>query len=170
MNWNYRNNSGPQAQSVFSSFYNNDSSDDLGHISPGFAPVMGMNFPGDGEDRRPSIASAITVSSTGSRGSVSTRVQKKLQGFFGETEVPLGGEGSNSRQNSEASSMHNGSLPLFAPGGSASRDRNNSMNDSMLRSGPPSPGTSRPRTPAVLPNSEVTPWVFQDPEVCIKHA
>ena len=60
--------------------------------------------------------------------------------------------------------MQGGIVPPFAPGGS--RNRNNSMNDAMLRanSGPPSPTSSRPRTPpgSVGPSSEVTPWVFQD--------
>lgn len=161
MAWGSNENQGPMPQSIFSGSFYNDSNENLSQISPGFAPGNGMCFPTDGEDRRPSIASATTVSSTGSKASVQDRVQKKLRGFFGENDVPVGNE---SRQNSEASSMQNGSLPPFAPGGAAARGRNNSMNDAMLRSGPPSPG-SRPRTPAPQPSSEVTPWVFQDPEV-----
>lgn len=148
-------------QSIFTGSFYNDSNENLSQISPGYAPANGMYFP-DGEDRRPSIASATTISSTGSKASVRDRMQKKLQGFFGEADVPIGTE---SRQNSEASSVQNGPLPPFAPGASAGRNRNNSMNDAMMRSGPPSPG-SRPRTPGPQPSSEVTPWVFQDPEVC----
>ncbi|GIZ49067.1 hypothetical protein CKM354_001210700 [Cercospora kikuchii] len=146
-------------QSIFTGSFYNDSNENLSQISPGYAPANGMYFP-DGEDRRPSIASATTISSTGSKASVRDRMQKKLQGFFGEADVPIGTE---SRQNSEASSVQNGPLPPFAPGASAGRNRNNSMNDAMMRSGPPSPG-SRPRTPGPQPSSEVTPWVFQDPE------
>ncbi|KAI5364198.1 Putative ras-associating (RA) domain, adenylyl cyclase class-3/4/guanylyl cyclase [Septoria linicola] len=161
MAWSNSNeNQGPMPQSIFGGSFYNDSNENLSQISPGFAPNNGMYFPNDGEDRRPSIASATTVSSTGSKSSVRDRMQKKLQGFFGETDVPVGSE---SRQNSEASSMQNGPLPPFAPGATSGRNRNNSMNDAMLRSGPPSPA-SRPRTPAQQPSSEVTPWVFQDAE------
>ncbi|KAF2772582.1 adenylate cyclase protein [Teratosphaeria nubilosa] len=124
-----------------------------------------MGFPGDPDDRRPSIASATTVSSTGSKSSIGGRTRKKLQGFFGEDVYSHAAQDAGgSRQNSEASSMQGGVVPAFAPGG-GSRLRNNSMNDNMLRSGPPSPsGASRPRTPvpALQPSSEVTPWVFQD--------
>ena len=126
-----------------------------------------MGFPGDNEDRRPSIASATTVSSTGSaKNSISGRMHKKLQGFFGEDvrDAISDGRESGSRQNSESSSLHHGQLPPFAPGGG--RNRGNSMNDAMMRSGPPSPSSqSRPRSPAPQPSSEVTPWVFQDAEV-----
>jgi adenylate cyclase len=148
--------------SVFGSFYN-DSSENLSQISPGFAPPGGMGFPGEIDDRRPSVASATTVSSVGSKGSIGGRFHKKLQGFFGDefTTVPDG-----SRQNSETSSIK-GTLPAFAPGGS--RNRNNSMNDPTLPSSPPSPTGSRPRTPAHGPSSEVTPWVFQDPQVSCEH-
>jgi adenylate cyclase len=151
--------------SVFGGYFG-DSSDNLGQVSPGCAPPGGMGFPGDGEDRRPSIASATTVSSQGSKGSMGGKFSKKLQGFFGEDvgNDPLARYG-YSRQNSETSSLQN-IIPAFAPGGS--RNRNNSMNDAMLReSRPPSPGSSRPRSPAPAPSSEVTPWVFQDPQVRI---
>ena len=146
--------------SVFGRSFYNDSNENLSQVSPGFAPPGGMGFPIDGEDRRPSIASATTVSSQGSKGSIGGKYRKKLQGFFGE-EFAHPNE-SSSRQNSEASSLK-GVLPAFAPGGS--RNRNISIDDGMLVSGPPSPGSSRPRTPAHGPNSEVTPWVFQDPQV-----
>lgn len=147
--------------SVFGGMYD-ESNDNMGQISPGFAPPNGMGFPNHGDDRRPSVASATTVSSTGSKNSIGGRARKKLQGFFGEDYRDGGNENSkhieNSRQNSETSSMQS-SLPPFAPGGA--RNRNNSMNDAMMKSGPPSPTSgSRPRTPA--PSSEVTPWVYQD--------
>lgn len=152
--------------SVFGGYFG-DSSDNLGQVSPGYAPTGGMSFQGDGEDRRPSIASATTVSSQGSKGSVGGKFSKKLQGFFGEDILndPSGRYG-YSRQNSETSSLQNG-IPAFQSGGP--RNRNNSMNDAMLReSRAPSPGSSRPRSPAPGPSSEVTPWVFQDPQVRIR--
>ncbi|KAK5135699.1 hypothetical protein LTR08_004685 [Meristemomyces frigidus] len=159
--WTSSNDNQTQMSSVFSGSFYNDSNENLSQVSPGFAPPNGMGFPGPGDDRRPSIASATTVSSNGSRSSVSGRVQKKLQGFFGEDVFPTSTQGGGSRQNSETSSMHGGVLPAFAPGGGP-RNRNNSLNDAMMRSGPPSPTSSRPRTPAAgAPSSEVTPWVFQ---------
>lgn len=148
--------------SIFSGSFYNDSNENLSQISPGYAPPGGMRFPNE-DDRRPSIASATTVSSTGSN-SISGKYRKKLQGFFGEEYAgPVGHDGS--RQNSEASSIQGGSLPAFAPGG-GSRNRNNSVNDAMTRdNGLPSPGSSRPRTPAAGASSEVTPWIFQDSQV-----
>ena len=140
--------------SVFGTFYN-DSTENLGQISPGYAPQNGMGFPNDGDDRRPSIASATTVSSTGSKSSAGGKFHKKLHGFFGEEYKGLE---EASRQNSETSSMH-GNLPSFAPGGSGQQGRSNSGNEAS------SPSSSRPRTPAHGPSNEVTPWVFQDSKV-----
>jgi hypothetical protein len=151
--------------SVFGSFYD-DSSEEIGGLSPGFRPGSSqedMGFPG--EDRRPSIASATTVSSIGSKSSASRglRNHRKLHGFFGE-EFP--GLDEASRQNSESS------LPpsaMYAPKGPSdqsaaqrARNRNNSLNtaNNIGISRPESPASfSRPRTPR---SSEVTPWEFQD--------
>lgn len=144
--------------SVFGTFYN-DSTENLGQISPGYAPPNGMGFPDDDNMRRPSVASASTMSSSGSKSSVSGKFHKKLGAFFGDEYTGL--QDSSSRQNSESSSMQN--LPAFALGGGRGRDRNNSLNDAVRGSGPPSPSSSRPRTPA--PSSEVTPWVYQDTQV-----
>lgn len=142
--------------SVFGGTFYNDSTDNLGQISPGYAPPNGMGFPDDDNVRRPSVASASTMSSTGSKSSISGKFHKKLGAFFGDEYTGL--QESSSRQNSQSSSMQN--LPAFAPGGARGRDRNNSLNDAVRGSGPPSPSSSRPRTPA--PSSEVTPWVYQD--------
>ena len=132
----------------------NDSSENLGAISPGSTGYMG-----DGDDRRPSIASATTVSSTGSQPKNNSGSKfNKLQGFFGQEYKGLQEE---SRQNSESSSMR--SSQPFTPGGSTSTARGGSQ--SFNDGGPPSPSDSRPRTPAGGPNSEVTPWDFQDKQV-----
>lgn len=164
--WASSNQDGRQmASSVFGGYFD-ESTDNLGgQVSPGCAPPGGMGFPGDGEDRRPSIASATTISSQGSRGSMGGKFSKKLQGFFGEeiANDPSSKRYGYSRQNSETSSLKN---PLPGYGSSSSRNRNNSMNDAMLRgSGAGSPTDSRPRTPSHPPSSEVTPWVYQDPQV-----
>ncbi|KAF2195275.1 PP2C-domain-containing protein [Zopfia rhizophila CBS 207.26] len=141
--------------SVFGSFFN-DSNEDIVQLSPDFRPGScredRMGFPGD--DRRPSVASATTVSSSGSKSSTS-RMHKKLQGFFGE-EFP-----GDSRQNSDTSLT----TPYGAENQStrSARNRTNSVNNTLgssLNSRPESPVGSRPRTP--LPSSEVTPWEFQD--------
>ncbi|KAK3061613.1 hypothetical protein LTS18_005798, partial [Coniosporium uncinatum] len=85
-NWPPNNGQVPKLSSAFGSFYN-DSDENLsqfGQRSPGFRPgssqTEDMGFPGD--DRRPSVASATTVSSTGSRSSIGRGFHKKLQGFF----------------------------------------------------------------------------------------
>lgn len=147
--------------SVFSNLFNNDSSENLGgQISPG-----STGYGGDGDDRRPSIASATTVSSTGSQSQSTAggRFHKQLKGFFGDEYKGLQEE---SRQNSETSSKQSSqqALPLGQSAGGP-RDTYSPFNNAKTGSGPPSPSDSRPRTPGAGPNSEVTPWVFQDSQV-----
>ena len=142
------------ASSVFGSFYNS-SSDDLAQMSPGFVPPNGSGAPW-GEDRRPSVASTSTLSSTGSKRSLTNRFHKKLQGFFGEDFDPEA-----TRNNSDGSIQTTNAL-----GADGSRDRDR-QNSGTARAESP-PGTSRPRTPA--PSSEVTPWVFQDTPQVSLHA
>jgi adenylate cyclase len=152
--------SGANGQAMSSSVWGSFFNDDIAQLSPGFGrPGSGKDdgilFAGD--DRRPSVASATTVSSSGSKSSISRGggFHKRLQNVFGE-EFPA-----DSRQNSDTS--------LTAPyvGDTQSmrgtRNRNNSVNNTLgssYNSRPGSPASSRPRTP--LPSSEVTPWDFQD--------
>lgn len=147
--WAKSNGSGDMTNSIFSGSFFNDSNEDVTQLSPGFRPGSGQTEEGgyQGEDRRPSVASATTVSSSGSKSSISRGFHKKLQGFFGE-EFNSGGD---SRQNSQTS------LP------ERQRNRNNSLHNthrSSIGSRPGSPASSRPRTP--LPSSEVTPWEYQE--------
>jgi adenylate cyclase len=147
--------------SVFGNTFYNDSTDNFGQVSPGFSPQNGMGFPNDSDDRRPSIASATTVSSSGSKSSAG-KFHKKLQGFFGEDYKGLE---EPSRQTSESSSMQ-GTHPGLTPASSGQRGRNSSANDGAKGSSPPSPSSSRPRTPAQQgPTYDVTPWAFQDSQV-----
>ncbi|KAF2083264.1 PP2C-domain-containing protein [Saccharata proteae CBS 121410] len=131
------------------SFYN-DSNEDVAQLSPGFRPGTAggdMGFPG--EDRRPSVASATTVSSTGSKSSIGRGFHKKLHGFFGDEFT-----GMESRQGSETSLPQNSR---------DERNRNNSLNNAgaaSICSRPGSRASSRPRTPQ--PSSEVTPWEYQE--------
>ncbi|KAF2835091.1 hypothetical protein M501DRAFT_942853 [Patellaria atrata CBS 101060] len=142
------------------SFYN-DSSEDVGQLSPGFRPGTAKTdengFAGD--NRRPSVASATTVSSSGSKSSIGRNFHKKLQGFFGE-DYP----GSDSRQNSDTSLPPNAMYSTSENSSQRIRNRNNSLNNTLgssnIDSRPASPTSSRPRTP--LPSSEVTPWEYQD--------
>lgn len=157
------------ANSVWGSFFNDSDNDDIAQLSHGFSATGGiaredaMGFPAR-DDRRPSVASAMTVSSTGSRSSFSRGFHKKLQNVFGE-DFP--GDG---RQNSD-SSLNGRSQVTETQSLHAPRNRGNSLSNTFSGGGggggfhsrPTSPTSSRPRTPQ--PSSEVTPWEFQGPQV-----
>jgi adenylate cyclase len=151
--------------SVLDTFYD-DPNEDIGQLSPGFRPGSSQeDMAGYEDDRRPSIASATTVSSTGSKSSVGRGIHKRLHHFFGE-DIP-----SDGRQGSDTS------LPPLTIHSTTStadpritqpvpRNRTNSTNNSAFvptisRPGSPS-SFARPRTPHT---SEVTPWEFQDYKV-----
>ena len=108
----------------------------------------------NGDHRRPSIASATTVSSQGSRSSASGRFRKRLQGFFGDEYVGP----SDGRQDSS-----DGGAARLAPTKFKPRERANSDGSPNIseRSSdmPSSQHPSRPLTP--LPSSEITPWLYQ---------
>ncbi|KAF2457648.1 hypothetical protein BDY21DRAFT_286019 [Lineolata rhizophorae] len=151
------NGSANMPSSVFPNFLN-DSNEDFTQLSPGFRPGSGRDDGYPDDDRRPSVASATTASSTGSKGSITRGFHKKLQGFFGDEFV-------ESRQSSDASL---GAHPGYSAGDQSSnssrpsRHRNNSV-PNPVGSRPGSPMSSRPRTPQI--SSEVTPWEFQDVRV-----
>jgi adenylate cyclase len=154
--WSSSSGSGaPMANSAWSSFYN-DSSEDLAPLSPGSARREdNMGFPMQ-DDRRPSVASATTVSSTGSKSSISRAFHKRLPNFFGEDlDFPA-----DNRQQSDTSL----STPLPADAQlTRTRTRGDSLHNAAgsHHSRPTSPTSLRPRTPQ--PASEVTPWEYQDP-------
>ncbi|KAJ6192791.1 phosphatase 2C-domain-containing protein [Bipolaris maydis] len=158
--WSSASNGNSMANGVWSSFFN-DSNEDVSQSSPGFRPGTSsredsMGFPFK-DDRRPSVASATTVSSTGSKSSIGRGFHKRLQNVFGE-DFPADG-----RQNSDTSL----NMP-YAPDTQSirgQRNRGNSLNNTIgsgHHSRPTSPTSSRPRTPQA--SSEVTPWEFQDPK------
>ncbi len=149
------------------SFYD-DSSDNLSQgsqLSPGFRPGTGRTgntstdspdhaYFDDTDDRRPSVASFTTASSTGSKSSaVKPNVHKSLKNFFGED-----------FQGKDASDT---SLPGHANGkehrsNSWTRHRNHSTStETAPREASPAP--SRPRTP--VPSSDVVPFLYQDSQV-----
>ncbi|KAI9803847.1 MAG: hypothetical protein M1825_001727 [Sarcosagium campestre] len=105
------------------------------------------------DERRPSAASAGTVSSQGSHSSVSKTFHKKLHGFFGE-DFP----GRRSPQTSDTN------LSVYANGRRDSfQSHRRERTDSVTTTGRAASPASRPRTP--VPSSDVTPWLFQDSEV-----
>lgn len=134
--------------------------------SPSFRPDTGRTGASDspdplffGDERRPSMASATTVSSSNSNRRASTSKStrhKKLANLFGEDESSRGSDTSiltTGRDQSTSSHCH--------------ADRKNSVNTINTSDGrPTSPSISRPRTP--LPSSDVTPWLFQDFKVGIQ--
>ncbi|ESZ93410.1 adenylate cyclase [Sclerotinia borealis F-4128] len=154
----------------FTSFYN-DSSDALSQASqlspaarPGTAVTGNTNtsdspadaFFSDGDERRPSVASIMTASSTGSKSSLNRVVgglHKKLTSFFGEdlpgvssSDTSLPPQGKEARSHSFARSQ---------------RDRNHSSATDHGHNRDASPaGGSRPITP--LPSSEVVPFLYQN--------
>lgn len=114
-----------------------------------------------GDDRRPSIASVATASSTGSKGSGVSRAgfHKKLQGFFGddfpgrdssETSLPSYGTGKEHRSQSFPKPRE--------------RNASNATNATETGRGA-SPTSSRPRTP--VPSSDVVPFLYQDSNVSL---
>lgn len=148
------------------SFFN-DSSDNLSlasQLSPGYNPSSSR--PGTYSDapdasyfndgRRPSAASILTASSTGSRTSTTRGGGfRKLQGFFGE-EFPGRDSSESSLPASIAGKDHRGRS--YSTGGAKHRDRNFSNATDNTRD--VSPSSSRPRTP--VPSAEVVPFLYQD--------
>ena len=137
-------------------------------ISPSFRPEhSGTGFPDQltyGDERRPSIASATTISSqnsnSNSRASISRGTRRsKIAGFFGDE-----GNGRESSRSSDTSMLTTGQRE-HSTSSASHKDRHNSINAFSPDGRPLSPGNSRPRTP--LPSSEVTPWLFQEFKVSI---
>jgi hypothetical protein len=148
-------NHGPSVSTKFGG-YLHEPAEERSPRSPSFPSLLGRhdtwNVDFAGADRRPSVASTMTMSSTGS-GRVGGRsmVHKKLHGFFGE-EPPL----RESRYGSDASSTSVGGRPGYS--------RTTSIKDGVSTNGQATPDNgTRPKTPP--PSSEVTPWDFQDPQV-----
>lgn len=169
--WMSTNGTAGTPTSAFGTTFYNDSSDNLSQasqLSPAFRPGTGFtgytnasDSPAEAEfadERRPSVASVTTASSTGSKSSVSRGgIHKKLQTFFGE-DFP-GRDGSDTSLPSHASHGKEVRSHSFAR---SQRERNlSSATDITQRDA--SPGPSRPRTP--VPSSDVVPFLYQDSQV-----
>lgn len=156
--------------SIFGTSFYNDSSDALSQgsqLSPGFRPGTGRTANTSTEspeptyfddNRRPSVASITTASSSGSKSSaVRTGIHKSLKGFFGE-DFP-------GREGSETSlpAAPNGKELKDQRSNSYSRNRNHSTATETNTARDSSPVPSRPRTP--VPSSDVVPFLYQDSQV-----
>ena len=108
------------------------------------------------DDRRPSLASIATASSTGSR--TSAQRLRKLQGFFGE-EFPGRDSSDNSLPASGAGKDRRHSRS-YSHSRQSHRDRKASNATSADQTRDGSPSSSRPRTP--VPAPEVVPFLYQD--------
>lgn len=168
--WMSSNGSSTPSGAVPTSFFN-DSSDNLSlgsQLSPGFAPSNSRHGTGTFQDspdapyfndgRRPSAASILTASSTGSRASGPRGGFRKLQGFFGE-EFPGRDSSESSLPTSIVGKDQRGRS--YSHSRPSHRDRNYSNATDHTRD--ISPSSSRPRTP--VPSSEVVPFLYQDNNV-----
>lgn len=100
----------------------------------------------DADARRPSIASATTVSSTGSRGSAANgRFHKSLKGFFGD-------DPTDSRKASTAN-LNEQNQPSATPDKATPRSGSVQTQNNA---------DEAPKTPAPPPSSDVTPWAYQN--------
>jgi adenylate cyclase len=153
-------------------FFHDFSEHEASPASATFRPGTGRTFASEPvdfdynrDDRRPSVASATTISSQGSKSSTGGRFRKKLQGFFGDEYLPSGESKQEQEQDTRSLSSRPGSsIDQFKARERANSDgaRNfpeRSQDDtSSLR-------PSRPRTP--LPSSEITPWLYQSFNVSV---
>ncbi|KAL8727767.1 MAG: hypothetical protein Q9166_005822 [cf. Caloplaca sp. 2 TL-2023] len=109
------------------------------------------------DDRRPSVASATTVSSQNSAPISRTSTNRgtyhrRLGAFFGD-------DGQDSSRSSDTSIVTTGRD--HSTSSQTRKARHTSVQTNNTNGGrPSSPSSSRPRSP--LPSSDVTPWLFQD--------
>ena len=142
-----------------------DDTTDDSPLSPGNRPIGIDDYSYCRENRRPSIASAHTASSAGSKGS--GKFHKKLNGFFGD-DFP----GDSRRNDNMAEHLqYTGVIePVSAPKRTQANIRDyNGSGSSTTKGGsadgrPVSPAVGRLWTPQQgqpKPSSEVTPWEYQ---------
>ncbi|KAE8356504.1 hypothetical protein BDV28DRAFT_127114 [Aspergillus coremiiformis] len=144
-------------------FFQDYSEHEASPASASFRPGTGRTYASEpvdldynGDHRRPSVASATTVSSQGSKSSTGGRFRKKLQGFFGDefltgdSKLELDNGVQHHTLKSALNEQHKFRERANSDGARSPSHRLASESSSQ---GP------RPRTP--LPSSEITPWVFQ---------
>ncbi|KAL4929841.1 adenylate cyclase acyA [Aspergillus undulatus] len=125
-----------------------------------FRPGTGRTFASEpteygynGDHRRPSVASATTTSSQGSKSSANGLFRKKLQGFFGDD--PHAGDTRHDYDAYQSSGAKPSSLDHFKARQRADSEGSRHISDGSQDE----PQRARSNTPA--PASVITPWEFQ---------
>ncbi|KAE8144587.1 hypothetical protein BDV25DRAFT_166492 [Aspergillus avenaceus] len=143
-------------------FYQDYSEHEASPASASFRPGTGrtyasepVEFDYNGDHRRPSVASATTVSSQGSKSSAGGRFRKRLQGFFGDEYLT-----GDSKTESDNGVQHAPMKPSLSEQHKF-RERANSDGAQSPPGRIPGESSLRPRPRTPLPSSEITPWVFQ---------
>lgn len=108
------------------------------------------------DERRPSVASATTVSSQNSASVSRTSTghghhSRRLGAFFGD-------DGQDSLRSSDTSILTTNRDHSISS--QSRKARHNSVQTNNTDGRPGSPSSSRPRSP--IPSSDITPWLFQD--------
>ncbi|KAJ5452763.1 Ras-association [Penicillium cf. griseofulvum] len=145
-------------------FYNDYSEHEASPASFTFRPTTGRTFASEpaeleyGEHRRPSAASATTVSSQGSRSSISQKFRKKhLKGLLGDDYHSPGELQTDDDGSQNPSSRRGGPVDQLK-----ARERANSDGSRNTPEGSNSSQRSqKPRANIPLPSSDVTPWDYQ---------
>lgn len=120
---------------------------------PGFPITSESARPDYNDDyRRPSVASATTVSSQGSKSSANGKYRKKLQGFFGDEYKETDGPRSDLDLGNQSQRGDHSSSDLLGFRGRANSDGARNMLER-----PP----DQPRADTLPLSSEITPWVYQ---------
>lgn len=134
------------------SYFNDSSAEHVGQSSPSLRPGSGAPESPDLEPfdaRRPSVASATTVSSQGSKSSsTGARFQKSLKSFFGDD--PQADSRKGSQTNLTEQERNGKDIP-------PTKARNDSIKTQTTI-----PETPRPQTPVPAPSRDVTPWSYQE--------
>ncbi|KAI9376216.1 hypothetical protein BJX61DRAFT_445328 [Aspergillus egyptiacus] len=143
-------------------FFHDHSEHEASPVTATFRPGTGRTYASEppdmeynGDHRRPSVASATTVSSQGSKSSSGGRFRKKLQGFFGD-EYASAADSKHDFESNQNKGPKPSSIDQFKAreraNSDASRHTPEGSQDDAQRQ-------ARPRTP--VPPSEITPWLYQ---------
>ncbi|KAJ5959710.1 Ras-association [Penicillium vulpinum] len=161
--WSTAPSSGPTDAS--GTFYNDYSEHEASPASFTFRPTTGRTFASEPaeleyhrDNRRPSAASATTVSSQGSRSSISQKFRKKhLKGLLGDDYHSPGELQTYDDGSQNPSSRRGGPLDQLKTRERANSDGSRNTPDDSNSSQRP----QRPRENTTLPSSDITPWDYQ---------
>ncbi|PWY78200.1 hypothetical protein BO70DRAFT_294121 [Aspergillus heteromorphus CBS 117.55] len=144
-----------------STFFHDYSEQEASPASATFRPGTAQTYASEpleldynGDHRRPSVASAMTVSSQGSKSSAGALFRKKLQGFFGDEYLGNGDSKHDSDNHTQGSTTKPSSLDQFR-----ARERANS--DGSRSTAAPKDKSQGQRSGTAVPSKEVTPWLYQ---------